>query len=280
MEVIDVKHVSKSFKDFSLQDISLQLPKGYIMGLIGKNGAGKTTLIKILMGLYLRDSGDITILGMDLKKDGSKIRDKIGVVFDNPLYYDFSLKSIKKILSPFYSNWDEEKFRKYLEKFDLKIHYKFKKLSRGMKLKFALAIALSHNAELLILDEPTSGLDPVFRIKLLSILQEVIESEGCTILFSSHITSDIEKIADFIAYIKDGKMVFIEDKNDVMSNYMLIKGNDTEIPESVAEIMIAGQIMPYCYEALIPAHNEIDRIWQLDEKPTLEQIMFYHELRG
>jgi len=115
MEVIDVKHVSKSFKDFSLQDISLQLPKGYIMGLIGKNGAGKTTLIKILMGLYLRDSGDITILGMDLEKDGSKIRDKIGVVFDNPLYYDFSLKSIKKILSPFYSNWDEEKFRKYLE---------------------------------------------------------------------------------------------------------------------------------------------------------------------
>ncbi len=191
------------------------------MGLIGANGAGKTTLIKIIMGLYLYDAGDISILGMNPIKEGRILRNNIGFIFDNPKYYDFSLGKIKKIIAPFYGKWDEKAFNAYLIRFDLKPHLRFKKLSRGMKLKFSLAIALSHNAQLLVLDEPTSGFDPIFRIEFLKILQEVIEKSSCTILFSSHITDDIEKIADYITYIKKGCIQFSDDKIEIMSNYLL-----------------------------------------------------------
>lgn len=280
MNVIEINHVKKSFKNFSMNDITLNLPKGYLIGLIGANGAGKTTLIKLLMGLYLCDEGDISIFGMDIQKDGVKVRDKIGCAFDSPKYYDFSLNKIKKIIAPFYSSWDEEAFQKYLVKFKLKKSLKFKKLSRGMKIKFSLAIALSHNAELLILDEPTSGLDPIFRVELLHILQDIMLSENCSILFSSHITDDIEKIADYVIYIKDGDIVLYDEKNNIMANFLLIKGDDSKIPDSIKEIMISGKETKYNYEALIPKNHTIKKSWKVEEQPTLEQIMLYHEMRS
>ncbi len=280
MNVIEVNGLTKKFKHFKLDNITFKLPQGYIMGLIGANGAGKTTLIKLLMGLYLKDEGDISIFDMNPIKDGKEVRDRVGFVFDNPLYYDFSLKRIKKIIQPFYSKWDDGIYEYYLKKFKLDNKMRFRTLSRGMKLKFALILALSHKAELLILDEPTSGLDPVFRIELLKILQEVIEDEQRTILFSSHITSDIEKIADYIIYLRNGEVIFCDDRNTVLSSFVLVKGEDDHIPKEVSEVMIGGQVNAYNYEALLPSNHNISKVWNFEERPSLDQIMFYHEKSG
>jgi len=149
-----------------------------------------------------------------------------------------------------------------------------------MKLKFSLAIALSHNAKLLILDEPTSGLDPLFRVELLDTLQEIILNEDCTILFSSHITDDIERIADYVVYIKNGNVVLYDEKNSIMDSHLLIKGEDSNIPDSVKDIMVSGKVSKYNYEALIPKKHNIKKIWKIEEQPSLEQIMLYNEMRS
>lgn len=277
MNAIEIQGLRKSFRSFTLEDINITLPKGYIMGLIGANGAGKTTLIRILMGLYHRDDGEVSILGLDPMKDGKLLREDIGFVFDEPKYYDFKLNKIKKIISPFYKLWDEEQYHNYMSRFSLTGKMKFRELSRGMKLKFALAIALSHHAKLLILDEPTSGLDPVFRIELLDILQEVIEDGEKTILFSSHITSDIEKIADYITYLQLGKVIFSEDKNKLLEQYIIIQGQEREIPTDIKNIMIHGKVTPYFYEALIPKSNQLKPHWKEEHPPTLDELMYYFE---
>ena len=280
MKAIEVNNVSKNFKHFSLKEVDLVLPKGYIMGLIGANGAGKTTLIKILMGLYLRDGGDVKVLDMDPVSKGSELREHIGFVFDEPKFYDFKLKKIKKIIAPFYRKWNEDEFWRLMKRFNLQGYLRFKNLSRGMKLKFALAIALSHNAELLILDEPTSGLDPIFRLELLDILQEIISKGDKSILFSSHITEDVEKIADYVTYIKDGRIMFSDTKDSVLSSYTLVKGKKDKIPNSISAIMVGGKTTPYFYEAIIPKNNNLEQIWDQEEQPTLEEIMYYSERKG
>jgi ABC-2 type transport system ATP-binding protein len=279
MNSIEIDHLVKRFKHFSLQDVSLQLPQGEIMGLIGANGAGKTTLIKIIMGLYLHDQGEVSVLGMDPVKDGNVLRNDIGFVFDDPRYYDFHLKKISRIIAPFYSNWDDELFYDYLGQFELSDRLKFKKLSRGMKLKFALAIALSHKAKLLVLDEPTSGLDPIFRIELLKILKKVKQEGTCSILFSSHITDDVERIADCITYIKKGRIIFSGIKEDILSRFLLIQGKEKGIPVEIASVMISGQVMPEYFEALLPREVAVSNGWNVEAKPSLEQIMLYHEMR-
>lgn len=279
MNIIEINHLCKKFKHFSLQDVSLQLPQGDIMGLIGANGAGKTTLIKIIMGLYLYDQGDVSILGMDPIKDGKELRNDVGFVFDDPRYYDFHLKKISRIIAPFYSNWDDDLFYDYLRQFDLSDRLKFKKLSRGMKLKFALAIALSHKAKLLVLDEPTSGLDPIFRVELLKTLKGIKEKGECSILFSSHITDDVERIADSITYIKKGGIVFSGKKTEILSKYRLIKGEGEKL-KSLAEKLVAGQEIDNYYEALVDRKHSLPALWEEESVPTLEQIMLYHEMRG
>jgi ABC-2 type transport system ATP-binding protein len=276
MNAIEVTNLTKNFKNFQLNDISFSLPKGYIMGLIGANGAGKTTLIKLLMGLYLKDSGEISVLGCN-PYDNFAIKDQIGFVYDNPKFYDFNLKKIIKIINPFYSTWDQDLCDYYMKLFNLNYKMRFKTLSRGMQLKFSLTIALSHHAKLLILDEPTSGLDPIFRNEFLAILQDVIVDGEKSILFSSHITTDVEKIADYITYIKDGEILFSNDCNDIMNSFVLINGSEEQIPAAIKDIMIGGQVNKYNYEALIPAQHNLDCVWSNEEIPNLEQIMYYHE---
>lgn len=275
MNAIEVKNVSKRFKNFLLKDVTLTLEKGYIMGLIGSNGAGKTTLIKIIMGLYLKDLGSVAVLGSDPFSD-YHIKEQIGFVYDNPNFYDFKLKKIIKIIKPFYKNWDQPVFDAYLEQFKLTPKLRFKTMSRGMKLKFALAIALSHHAKVLILDEPTSGLDPVFRSEFLSILQEIISEEDLSILFSSHITSDIEKIADYITYIRDGEIIFSEDRHSVFSKYQLIKSTNP-FDESLNKQMVGYENTPYNYSALIVKDQNLNLNFQEVRQPTLEEIMYFHE---
>ena len=277
MNAIEVRGLNKSFGGFSLQDMNITLPTGYIMGVIGANGAGKTTLIRILLGLYHRDNGDVKVLGMDPYKEGHIAREDIGVVFDEPRFYDFRLGKIKRILSPFYKNWDDAVFSAYMTKFSLDESMRFRVMSRGMRLKFALAMALSHHARLLILDEPTSGLDPVFRIELLDILQGLVENGEISVLFSSHITSDIEKVADYITYVQDGKVVFSDDRNSILDGYMIVKGGSSVIPDEVSLHMIGGKTTDYHYEALLPRSAGVKKVWSAESRPTLEELMYYFE---
>ena len=190
-KILELTNVSKHYKDFSLKNINLSLARGFVMGFVGPNGAGKSTTIKLIMNLIQKDSGSIKIFGLDYEKDEIKIKEKIGFVYDeNHFYDDLTVEEMKNIIRPFYKNWDEAMFSKYVKEFQLPLNKQIKHLSKGMKMKFSLSIALSHHAELLIMDEPTSGLDPIIRSELLSILRTLMEDENKSVFFSTHITSD------------------------------------------------------------------------------------------
>lgn len=275
MYTIKFDNVTKNFKGFTLDNVSFQLGNDCIMGLIGSNGAGKTTIIKLLMGLYVKDQGNISILGEDPFKTPS-IKDNIGFVYDTPQFYDFRLKKITKIIRPFYINWDHSVYEKYLKAFKLSEKMRFKTMSRGMKLKYNLVLALSHHAKLLILDEPTSGLDPVFRNEFLSLLLKIRTKEKLSILFSSHITDDIEKIADTITYIRKGQIIFSDNKTDVFNRFQLIKGKNS-LPEALSNQLIGIEENQDNFTALITHHPDATDICTNVSIPTLEDIMYFHE---
>lgn len=183
-KILEVKNLKKEYKDFSVENISFQLDRGYIMGFIGPNGAGKSTTIKLIMNLIKKDAGDIKIFGMDNVRYEKEVKEKVGFVYDENYFYDHvNIETMKKIIAPFYKEWSDETFSKYLRTFDLDPKKKIKNLSKGMKMKFSLALALSHNAELIIMDEPTAGLDPVFRREILDILYDLIQDENKSVFF-------------------------------------------------------------------------------------------------
>lgn len=283
--ILELKNVSKSFKDFSLEDISFTLRSGYIMGLIGPNGAGKSTTIKLILNLLKKDKGSIRIFGLDNIKNERDIKQRIGFVLDQNYYYeDLTILEMKNIIAPTYKKWEDTTFNRYLKEFNLPPKKKIKDLSKGMQMKYSLAIALSHDADLLIMDEPTSGLDPIVRSELLDILSYVIQDESKAILFSTHITSDLDKIADFITFINDGKLVFSMSKEDIHDNYAIIKGKTEfiEKPESrnVKEHIIGLRENKYGFEALTDNKNSIESIFGNNlvmEKPTLEDIMIFYK---
>lgn len=223
---IEIRNLSKNYKDFSLNIESLDIPKGCIMGLVGSNGAGKSTMIKAILDLINIDGGEITINGESNKNES--VRENIGVVFDGIKFpQTFTAKDIRTVLKGVYKNWDDALYNKYLEKFNLPNNKKIKDCSRGMKMKLSIAAALAHKPKILILDEATSGIDPVVRDEILDIFLEFIQDEEHTILASSHIISDIEKAADYVTFINDGKIVFCEEKDILLDKYRLVKcGND------------------------------------------------------
>ncbi len=218
--VIEVKNVCKNYTDFSLNNLSFSLPMGCIMGLVGQNGAGKTTMIRLILNMANRDGGEIRIFGLDNLNDEQKIKQDIGAVFDEIFFVDiWRVREVEKVIRGFYSKWDSKLYRQYLTKFRLPVDKKIKDLSRGMKMKLMLAVALSHEAKLLILDEPTSGLDPVARDELLEILKAYIADGQKSILFSTHITSDLEKIADYITLIDNGNLIYTGTKDDLLKRF-------------------------------------------------------------
>lgn len=222
---LEVINLNKNFSDFSINNVSFILPAGFIMGFIGPNGAGKTTTIKLILNMLIKDSGVIKVFGKDNITSEQEIKEKIGVVMDSPFYVDdWKLSEVEKSLAPFYKKWDMKKYSSMLSKFSLDSNKKVKELSRGMKMKLMIAIALSHDADLLILDEPTSGLDAVARNELMDILGEFIANEDKAILFSTHITTDLEKIADYITFINDGEILYTDTKDNMMEKYLIIKG--------------------------------------------------------
>ena len=211
---IVVKNLRKNYKDFQLKDISFSVPKGCIMGFVGENGAGKTTTLKGILNLINRDGGSVEIFGMDNIKDEKKIKEDIGVVFDECCFYDsLNPKESSKIMKRIYKNWDGKIFNDYLKKFQIPDKKIIKEFSKGMKMKLSIAIALSHKPKLLIMDEATSGLDPIVREEILDIFLDFIQDEEHSILMSTHITGDLDKIADYITFINNGEIIFSKSKD-------------------------------------------------------------------
>jgi ABC-2 type transport system ATP-binding protein len=252
MEILSVQHLCKHYPKFELKDVSFSLEQGYIMGFIGRNGAGKTTTIKSILRLVHPDAGTVTVLGKDFAADEFACKQQIGLVLGGITYYpQKKLKVIADVTRRFYPEWDAAAFSGYLKRFDLDPDKTVKELSDGMRVKFALALALSHNARLLILDEPTSGLDPVSRDDLLELFQELIENSERSILFSTQITSDLEKCADFITYIKKGAIIASTTKDDLVDSYKLVKGTSAQLTDALLPYLIGVKKNAFGFTALL-----------------------------
>lgn len=275
--VLEINNITKDYKKFKIDNISFNLPKGYIMGFIGANGAGKTTTIKLILNMIKRDSGEIKVFGLDNIREEERIKEQIGVVFDECYYLeDWTLNDVEKAVSMFYKNWNSSIYEKYLKEFNLARDKKVKDLSRGMRMKLMIAVAFSHEAKLLILDEPTSGLDPVARDKFLDILRDYIEDEEKSVIFSSHITSDIEKIADYITYINNGKIIFTGEKDEFLEKYCIIKGGKEDITESQKKEIIGLRMHSTGFEGLIELKKAVGFSSKvIIEKASLDEIMIY-----
>ena len=272
---IEIKNLCKQYTNFKLNNVSFSVPKGVCCGFIGPNGAGKTTTFKAMLGMIKKSSGEIRLLG---KPDGDAAsKEKIGVVFDEPYFQeDWTPLDIEKGLSPFYCNWDRKEYRKYLSRFGLDSNKKFKDLSRGMKVKLSMAVNLSYKAELLLLDEPTNSLDPVARDVMLDIMREYMLIEDRTILFSTHITADLERIADMIVYISHGVISYCGDKDELVSKHCIVRGN--KLPEEKRESAIGLREHSNGYECLM----RVDNIGGLPsgvvtERATIDDILVYME---
>jgi ABC-2 type transport system ATP-binding protein len=277
--ILSVKNLSKSYKGFTLNNISFNVPKGYIMGLIGPNGAGKSTTIKLIMNLVKRNSGSINIFGLDNIKYEREIKQRLGFVYDENYFYDdLNLIEMKNIIKRFYKNWDDEVFNKYMTDFKLPLKKKIKQLSKGMKMKYSLGIALSHNAEFIIMDEPTSGLDPVFRSEMLDILYSLIQDENKAILFSTHITTDLEKIADYITFLNSGEIVFSDTKDSILETYKIIKGDKNLLTSDIKDYLIGITENSFGFEGLTNNVEAIRKLTKNDvlvENATLDDIIVF-----
>ncbi len=283
--MLEVKNLSKKFKEgFQLEDISFNLEPGYIMGFIGPNGSGKTTTINLIMNLMKRDSGSVKIFGEDITENEREIKNRIGFVYDEAHFYDdLTLEQMKKIIAPFYREWNESLYRDYIDKFELDPRMRIKKLSKGMKTKYSLALALSHNADLIIMDEPTSGLDPIFRKEILDILYDIIQDERKSIFFSTHITTDLEQIADYITFINKGKMVFSKPKDEIMEEFKIVKGDSRNLTPDVRERFIKLRETGYGFEGLTREATRLKAMLDdntLVENASLQDIMYYMRAEG
>ncbi|MFJ7953757.1 ABC transporter ATP-binding protein [Lysinibacillus sp. NPDC096418] len=282
--VIELHNVNKTFKEFQLKDFSINVKKGYVTGFIGGNGAGKSTTLKLIMNLMQQDSGRISIFGMDYKKHEKEIKQRIGFVYDENIFYEnLNLKEMKKIIQPAYRNWDEAAFQRYINQFELPLNKKIKTFSKGMKMKASLAIALAHHAELIIMDEPTSGLDPIFRRELLNTLHDLMQDGEKTIFFSTHITTDLDRIADYITFIQNGEHMFTKEFYKIEEEYAIVKGALDLLDRETEQEFIAIRKSNSGFEALTAYKKRVENLFGdtvILEKPTLEDIMFYSKKGG
>jgi len=272
---IELRHVSRSFGDFALEDISLALPSGCILGLVGENGAGKSTTIRLIMDTLRRDSGEISVLGMDNTGAGFRaLKEDIGVVLDESHFPEaLSIQQIGNVLRYTYHNWDQDTFDGYIRRFDLPRKKAFKEFSRGMKMKLAIAAALSHRPRLLILDEATAGLDPIIRDEILDIFADFTRDEGHSILISSHIVSDLEKLCDYVAFLHQGKLLFCEEKDALIDSFGILNCTESQLAELDRRAVMGAEHSPYGVRALVRR----DSVPQgtLLERPTLEDVILF-----
>ncbi len=274
--ILEVKNLSKKYIGFELKNISFDLPKGMIMGFIGENGAGKTTTIKAILDIIKDYNGEIKIFGLDNGKDDKQIKEDIGVVLDDMFFPEILLpKEINYIMKDIYKNWDSELFFKYLKDFNLPTNKQIKTLSKGMRKKLEIATALSHHPKLLILDEPTSGLDPVARDEVIDIFQDFIQNEECSILLSSHITTDLEHIADYITFINNGEILLSKTRDELLDNYGIVKCTDSEFKKIDKKDFIKYKKTKYEYQILVENKKEFNKKYSINtiDKITLEDLM-------
>ena len=252
---LSVTDATRSYDSgFTLDHITFDLPAGYIMGLIGPNGAGKSTLIKLILNMIRRDEGDIRVLGLDSIRDEEAVKEHLGVVFDTGYFLDtWTVAKVEKAMAPMYRAWDRDAFDGYLTRFGLDRAKKVKELSRGMQMKLMLAVALSHDARLLILDEPTSGLDVLARDELMDILQGFIADGERSVLFSTHITTDLERAADLITYITDGRLYFTGPKDEFAESFLIVKGGPDDLDADLRARAVGIHRYGTGFDALIPA---------------------------
>ena len=276
---IEISHLSKKYDGFALQDISLTVPKGCIMGFIGQNGAGKTTTIRSILNMMPLDSGIIHVLGYDHEKEECKAKEHIGFVFDEMGFHKIlNATDLNKMFRNIYKNWDETAFFQNLERFGLPKKKAVGKFSRGMQMKLQIAVALSHQAKLLIMDEPTSGLDPVVRNEILDIFLEFVQNEEHTILLSSHITSDLERIADYITFIDQGKILLSGERISILEDHGMIKCKKEEVAKIPSEYIVGKRVSQFSVEVLV---KEKKRCIQecpefLMEEVSLDEIMIFY----
>ena len=278
-DALKITGLCKSYGDFSLKDINLAVPEGTVVGLVGENGAGKTTTIKASLDLIKKDSGKVSFFGKEMSDDPLGIRSDIGVVFDSLHFsYGLNIEKIEKICSAVYDNWDKKVFEEYIEKFSLPEKKIIKEFSTGMKMKLNLAIGLSHNAKLLIMDEPTSGLDPVVRDDILEIFLEFMQEEKHSILLSSHITSDLEKIADYIAFIHDGRVIFCMPKNTLLYEYGIIRCSRDDFERVSPEDKRAWRIEDYQCSILVDDRKRAAERYpnMVIDSPSIDEIMLLY----
>ncbi len=277
--VIELQNVNKAFSGFQLKDFSLSVKKGFVTGFIGGNGVGKSTTIKMIMNLLKPDSGTISIFGLDYKKHEKEIKERIGFVFDDNIFYEsLTLNEMKRLIKPAYKNWDDALFHQYVDMFELPLKKSIKTFSKGMMMKASLTMALSHHAELIIMDEPTSGLDPIFRRELLELLHNLMQNGEKTIFFSTHITTDLDRIADYITFIHNGQHIFTKEYYKIEEEYAIVKGETNLLDRDTEREFIAIRKSNHGFEALTTNKQRAESIFGksvIIEKPTLEDIMFY-----
>lgn len=275
--IIEIKNLVKKYDNkFTLGSIDLEIPSGVIVGLIGENGAGKTTLIKSILNILKIDEGNIKIFNKDFDKEENTIKEDIGVVLDNMFFPEIlTPKDINIVMKDIYKKWDEELFKKYLNDFGLNMNKQIKTMSKGMRKKLEIATSLSHHPKLLILDEPTSGLDPVVRNEVLDIFLDFIQDEEHTILLSTHITSDLEHIADKIIFINKGKILLDKNRDDLLDNYGILKCDIDSFDTISKEDIIVYKKNKYNYEILVDNISKIKKKYKnfIVDKITLEELM-------
>lgn len=277
--ILEVSGLNKSYKDFSLTDVSFTLPEDCITGFIGINGAGKTTTIRTILGLAQKASGTIKVFGKDIEKNEQKIKNRIGVVLDEGCFYDdLTMAEMKSIIAPAYTEWSERDFRSYMDRFSLNPRQKISSLSKGMRMKYALSLALSHKADLLIMDEPTSGLDPLIRSQLLEIMTDYMKQGGKGVFFSTHITSDLDKVADMIILIHNGKVQFEKERDYLLDNYRLVKGDTKALNDENRKLFLNIQATDFGFAGMTDKLPEVQKSIPdiLAERPTIEDIMLAH----
>lgn len=285
-KVLHVQGLHKKLKGFQISDVSFSLKAGYIMGFIGRNGSGKTTVMKLIQNVIVKDSGTVKICGYDNRRQEIKAKNEIGFVADCcPFMRTYTLNENAELFGKYYSDFSMERFTAYLNRFRLDGNKTIGTLSKGMESRFQLAFALAHQPRLLIMDEPTDGLDPIFRREFLSLLQELISEEKMGILFSTHITSDLDKVADYITLIDQGRIILSQDKERILDQYSIIKGSSELLPTIPLDRLIAARRTQDGFEAMTQQVNEVKALLKdaknvIYQRVTLEDIIYYYSKRG
>lgn len=277
--VIELKGVTKDYGDFKLDHVDFAVPEGCVCGFIGQNGAGKTTTIQLMLDAIRRDSGEIYLFGESIDKDSAALRENIGVVFDEMGFHDFlTAKQINTIMKNVYKHWNEEVYFEYLKLFSLPAQRACGSFSRGMRMKLQIAAALSHEAKLLIMDEPTSGLDPIVRNEMLQIFREYVIEEDHTILLSSHITGDLEKLADEVVFIDGGKIVLKGNKDEILEKHGILRCKKDELKDISESLIVSTELSSLGAEVLVNDRQAAKKLYpgMVIEPAGLDEIMIYY----